>query len=613
MVLENTTSAAIDPGSGGQPNYWKAAAQTRAIEIGADRIPSMLSGASRRQVAEHIDHDIEELKQILLEFTARRNTYTAISHIPLEVIGEVMHYVSDIDPPQPPLISDSGRPISSQPRAGGNLGWVRLSHVCQTWRNLLFRLPRIWARHIGTLPRALDTMLRYAGTFPLNVYVFETPYRPYGPETTDVVLDEAERIALLRVSEATHWGVVSRLNTLSGRTLPNLREVDLDTSQLRVAAEDYARQPIVAPRLTFLSLRNCFIPWTAISLTHLTILLTPPLPDDDRPSLIQFFDILRGSPALEILRVAHVIPDMMRLPWDFNVMMQALRSMHLVGPLTRSLAFLRILSYPALTELIVRPDLPQTDSYPLYKKLFQVIAEFIQQPDQSSHAALGLGISQVSDRTHNLSIVLGKEESQRPISLCSSRPPFIGNKHARVHLSLPPQTGPYYVTRIFYGLSSALDADVMQSITLRTLSHQRSDWVVYLQRPGFRHVHTLNLENPDPALVAALGDPSMAWREEDENDAGPSRAISLPTPGLLLPALHTLRLKRNPKDPWHDQLEWGPLIEMLCARLQHRIGHPERRSPQYLQLDARVSKDHLETPLRLPEARVLVPVLEWVE
>lgn len=101
-------------------------------------------------IIEQLRHDADVLKTMLRATHSRLNALMPVIRLPAELIAEVFAILADAEPP---LITHATR----------SLGWVRLSHVCQRWRAVCLAQPLLWARSVGTLPRALSTFLERAG------------------------------------------------------------------------------------------------------------------------------------------------------------------------------------------------------------------------------------------------------------------------------------------------------------------------------------------------------------------------------------------------------------------------------------------------------------------
>ncbi|KZV66317.1 hypothetical protein PENSPDRAFT_655027 [Peniophora sp. CONT] len=77
------------------------------------------------------------------------------------------------------ILASQDRPAQSVFEFGeGTLGWVRATHVCRTWRNILLADSDIWAGDVGLLPKATATFLERSGDrAPLELWAIKTSMR----------------------------------------------------------------------------------------------------------------------------------------------------------------------------------------------------------------------------------------------------------------------------------------------------------------------------------------------------------------------------------------------------------------------------------------------------
>ncbi|KZV61712.1 hypothetical protein PENSPDRAFT_592456, partial [Peniophora sp. CONT] len=106
----------------------------------------------RSQIVQLLRQDSNALREMLRETNAQLNALAPIGRLPPEILGTIFTLVAKAEPPQ--YASKSIK---------GDLGWVRLSHICRAWRDLCIDTPSLWGRAIGRLPRALPVFMERAG------------------------------------------------------------------------------------------------------------------------------------------------------------------------------------------------------------------------------------------------------------------------------------------------------------------------------------------------------------------------------------------------------------------------------------------------------------------
>ncbi|VDB83405.1 unnamed protein product [Peniophora sp. CBMAI 1063] len=117
-----------------------------------DTAPVTASQCAQR--AEELVKDADALLLLSIEFKTRANRLAPISQLPPEIFLRITRFVVE-----------AWRPSSR------DLGWVRMTHVCRFWRNLLMGEHTLWANEIGIIPRASRRFLKRSGAnAPLHLY-----------------------------------------------------------------------------------------------------------------------------------------------------------------------------------------------------------------------------------------------------------------------------------------------------------------------------------------------------------------------------------------------------------------------------------------------------------
>ncbi|VDB93443.1 unnamed protein product [Peniophora sp. CBMAI 1063] len=144
--------------------------------------------------------DMDALRELVNLYERHLNENTAtVNSLPVEILHYIFHLVAEEDIPCPPIdqrarteflrdwqvtrmVQESYEPQSLWDR-GGNIGWIRLGHVCAHWYHALATASSLWAGALGSLPLALDAMMELAGPVtPLTLSVYRSTYRLHSLE-----------------------------------------------------------------------------------------------------------------------------------------------------------------------------------------------------------------------------------------------------------------------------------------------------------------------------------------------------------------------------------------------------------------------------------------------
>ncbi|VDB97592.1 unnamed protein product [Peniophora sp. CBMAI 1063] len=217
-----------------------------------------------------------------------------IHKLPNEILDYIFSLVAEMDRPCPPYDcrshsaaeekfcrlsnnrEDAYTEIYPALGSGGYLGWLRLGHVCRSWRASLLGQPALWASDVGILPRGWDAMIERSRNMPLSIRVYSSPCRFEGKAVIDAISRLAPLHPILRqVRELDLIDACSgRLERLDGLfnscTFPCLRRVAID-GQWRPVQPLLALPKIQAPQLRSLQLSNTFYRWTSSVLSSLTV------------------------------------------------------------------------------------------------------------------------------------------------------------------------------------------------------------------------------------------------------------------------------------------------------------------------------------------------------
>lgn len=268
------------------------------------------NGASRLQV--DIDHAIQTLGETTIQLKLRRNACSPILRLPAELTSNILRILEDADPPTIGYtLRDRHSPTDAPVTWTGNLGWLRLTHVCRALRTALLQRSDLWARNIYRFPQIMDQILPRCSDHPLSLRLDgASAYTKSHGLPLRVTLDSLGRAASLIVDDpllAIDAGPVDP-SIFSQRPFPHLKELTLKTlhHDEDTLTSDICDLPRVsAPLLRSLTLENYMISFTATTLTHLSMVFDPPL---YLYSSGQFLDMLRSGAQLEHLELVNCLP-----------------------------------------------------------------------------------------------------------------------------------------------------------------------------------------------------------------------------------------------------------------------------------------------------------------
>ncbi|KZV67184.1 hypothetical protein PENSPDRAFT_654282 [Peniophora sp. CONT] len=232
----------------------------------------------------------------------------AISVLPEDILSMVFSAFADVAPPLGPMLySDSsmkryaasvanlargtekkekdptGRVLLPFGAGHSTLGWIELGHVCAIWRTLLFRMPSLWARCLGTLPGpAFDGMLYWAGDIgPVSLSTLCSSMRPGAEDEVAAALRHdtrlAQRVECMRFERTEREDrVACPFNQILDQTkvgsFTNLRKLEVFANIIHGPALDYHSFPAIdAPKLSHLRFEDFFLRWTSSVLVELDI------------------------------------------------------------------------------------------------------------------------------------------------------------------------------------------------------------------------------------------------------------------------------------------------------------------------------------------------------
>ncbi|VDC06358.1 unnamed protein product [Peniophora sp. CBMAI 1063] len=180
---------------------------------------------------------------------------STISRLPEDVMREIFYAVASLEPTPGTLLFDG---VACESARTSGLQWMRLTHVCRSWRTIILRMADLWGRVAFTLPydTALPTLLDRARDADLDIV------SKLHQQDMEMIQHEADHLPSARSLLIASRPDRRLLEYLTQNAMPRLRylglRVDLN-DKLTVGApllsERMVEDIVVdAPRLATLSL-----------------------------------------------------------------------------------------------------------------------------------------------------------------------------------------------------------------------------------------------------------------------------------------------------------------------------------------------------------------------
>ncbi|EIM81840.1 uncharacterized protein STEHIDRAFT_171490 [Stereum hirsutum FP-91666 SS1] len=305
------------------------------------------------------------------------NQLTPIDRVPPEVLLQIFSWATLID-----------KPMSRY------LGWVQtVTHVCQLWRHIALESATLWTTirtDMGT--KWAEEMLRRSRSATVEIHHSSWSTLPWD-DFLDRYLALPDNLQSIRVIDLRGQEQLLEYLSAPAPSLETLKIIHYDVfgvrpdNSLALPSNIFASH---APRLQEIYLSHCSIPWDSPIFHHNLILLTIHVQiSETTPSVSQFEGLLRRTPILEELTIAHAIP---------SASSSRLRS---VDPVVELLQ-LKVLSLcgdiPDMLQVLERVAIPPTTTlklicHPLFDAdlhHFEVIPILAARMDTPSYANLPL-------------------------------------------------------------------------------------------------------------------------------------------------------------------------------------------------------------------------------
>ncbi|ETW84720.1 hypothetical protein HETIRDRAFT_314475 [Heterobasidion irregulare TC 32-1] len=301
---------------------------------------------------------------VITSLRVRRNRLPIVSSLPPELLARIFCFSAAIDTP-----------------SSRALGWIRVTHVCNQWRQVALDHPALWANvslEIGS--RWSEEMIQRAKLAPLII------------QSNEVVSETVVGILhshLARTAELHLFGCKRDLVHIAGTlttSAPLMEKVvifSLDERCVHLPVDLFGHH---APLLRSAFFHGCSIPWSSPLLRNLSYLdiTLPPLQQSNMdvapylPSHEEFFDLLANMHQLESLSIEEYFPrylpeatasSRMRHP---VIKLPHLSALKLVGQWSDCALVLGSIEVPATSRIIL--DCRDLDSDRFNSMLLPILA-----------------------------------------------------------------------------------------------------------------------------------------------------------------------------------------------------------------------------------------------
>ncbi|KAH9969375.1 hypothetical protein BGW80DRAFT_630910 [Lactifluus volemus] len=382
--------------------------------------------SARSAVIASMDEEIESARLHVRALLTRRNALALISVLPPELLSRIFHF----------LVLEEPSWSTSE-----SLGWIKITHVCQHWRQVALEDSSLWTT-ISGYPESSDwitEMLARAKLAPLTIDLTEAPSK----EIFSLFPSRLSYIRELRLHGLSLYHIPF-VQKLCSQGAPILEHFELNMSDVNspvsLPLSELKFFEGHAPKLRSFSLYQASIPWSHLphaQLSQLSIALSREASGATlRDTLDQFIGVLANSPGLEDLVLHFCLPSLLsHLSLEHIIHLPRLSHLGLAGSTSRVANLLKMLKLPSSAKLHLRcvaDDFFATCNDDLILPL--ILAHF-SNPNPLTFKSFSLGLDYVS-RSINLIASSSLPTSKRSHTLDSGL-----EGAAELHLSIDGNFG----------------------------------------------------------------------------------------------------------------------------------------------------------------------------
>ncbi|KZV67203.1 hypothetical protein PENSPDRAFT_736698 [Peniophora sp. CONT] len=315
-------------------NSVKDLLKQRYVQLNAEHIVGIGTVQERANLHRQLSTDIADLTAALLLWKKTATASAPVSCLPPEVLQNIFSFLALLDPPITPLRerplknnkgADEYEDINgelSEPQSfedfptwsrddRGSLGWIKASHVCQSWRSIMLPMRSLWAGTIGILPLATRELMKRVGpSSAVHLTLRESSRRVLSIENALRLIPQTS-IHSLRIYFTDENTRHSSLPDFT-EYMRNVPWTALKTLDISANGTPECYFNLVAPALHSAKMLNCTMPLIAHSLRRLSIVYNRHRPGYDGLALGDLLENIHGSRStleeLELLRCLSVHP-----------------------------------------------------------------------------------------------------------------------------------------------------------------------------------------------------------------------------------------------------------------------------------------------------------------
>lgn len=322
-----------------------------------------------------LDDEIAALTLVLCDLRTQRNTFSAISRLPPEILTSIFIHCTRSHHKNRPGVPD----------------WVNISYVCRHWRDTALNCSALWSSLFVSSPHWTDELLARSKTVPLKVCV-DSGYPKQSRELhlLERVAPQANRIQnlCLRLTRQE----AERILSLFYLPAPLLQSL-----QISVERSNYLGEPALVPAALFngytpalrkLELINYAFPLTSSVFCGLTSLRLRDLGTSFQPTLAELKVALGRMQRLLHLHLENALPSARGdsvgqfSEHSEKLSFPRLSRLSIVAPFTTVVMLLSCFDIPLKTEVRLRCcyEADSGDHTPIYPLLAK---RFIASKDQA--------------------------------------------------------------------------------------------------------------------------------------------------------------------------------------------------------------------------------------
>ena len=329
-----------------------------------------------------VDKKLDSARQLFYSLLPRRNALLPISLLPPEILLRVFHLLA-LDEPAFSVKQ--------------NLCWIRVTHVCQRWRQVALDNPSLWVRISGiptNIPWILE-MLARAKNAPLDIKLLGAP----NSGVVRLFLPHLSHTRELRICGLSTPQDADRVRAFCSQEAPILEHFELRTSLMSsITFRDLGVKTLFkgqAPKLRTLSLSHLLIPWSPDPRGQLTQLVIVN-DNENNPALGDSNDLINflvNCPALEILRLDFCASSQLtRFPRGRTIHLPRLSQLCLGGSTSLVTNLLKMFKLPPSTTFNLR-CLSEDDASVNEHHLLPLVSAHFQSPAPIEFKSLEISVS----------------------------------------------------------------------------------------------------------------------------------------------------------------------------------------------------------------------------